>query len=55
MTLTPLMYLDSVRGWRHDLHPIPETAFEEHQTSRYAATVLRDVGYDVVTGIGGTK
>ena len=54
MTLTSLDDLDRVRGWRHDLHRIPETAFEEHQTSEYAAAVLRDLGYDVVTGIGGT-
>lgn len=43
-----------VRGWRHHLHQIPETAFAEHQTSAYLAVVLRDLGYDVTTGIGGT-
>src|SRR5262245_41752094 len=43
-----------VRTWRHDLHRIPETAFDEHKTSSYAATVLRDHGFDVATGIGGT-
>lgn len=42
------------RGWRHDLHQIPETAFGEHETSAYVARVLRDLGYDVTTGIGGT-
>lgn len=43
-----------VLTWRHDLHRIPETAFEEHQTSAYVARVLTDLGYDVTTGIGGT-
>jgi hippurate hydrolase len=43
-----------LRGWRHDLHRIPETAFEEHKTSAYIARVLTDLGYEVATGIGGT-
>jgi hippurate hydrolase len=42
------------RTWRRDLHQIPETAFEEHETSTYVARVLREVGYDVTAGIGGT-
>ena len=37
-----------------DLHQIPETAFEEHETSTYVARALRDLGYDVTAGIGGT-
>jgi amidohydrolase len=45
---------DPVRAWRHDLHQIPETAFDEHRTSAYVATVLRELGYEVTTGIGGT-
>lgn len=40
--------------WRHELHQIPETAFAEHATSDYVASVLRDLGFDVTTGIGGT-
>jgi amidohydrolase len=43
-----------VRAWRHALHQIPETAFAEHETSRYVAGILGDLGYDVTTGIGGT-
>jgi hippurate hydrolase len=43
-----------VLTWRHDLHRIPETAFEEHQTSAYVTRVLTDLGYEVTTGIGGT-
>jgi hippurate hydrolase len=43
-----------VLTWRRDLHRIPETAFEEHQTSAYVARVLTQLGYEVTTGIGGT-
>jgi hippurate hydrolase len=42
------------RAWRHDLHRIPETAFREHETSAYVASVLGELGYIVETGIGGT-
>jgi hippurate hydrolase len=42
------------RGWRHDLHRIPETAFAEHETSAYVAQVLHNLGYNVTTRIGGT-
>jgi hippurate hydrolase len=34
--------------------PHPETAFTEHATSGYVATELRALGFDVVTGVGGT-
>ena len=50
----PPEVLDRARGWRHDLHRIPETAFAEHATSAYVADVLTGLGYDVTTGIGGT-
>ena len=43
-----------LRQWRHQLHRIPETAFNEHATSAYVADVLRTLGFDVLTGIGGT-
>lgn len=43
-----------VRAWRHHLHQIPETAFAESETSAYVANVLRELGFDVTTGIGGT-
>jgi amidohydrolase len=46
--------LARARAWRHDLHRIPETAFGEHETSAYVARVLRELGFEVVTGIGGT-
>lgn len=46
--------LARTRGWRHHLHQVPELAFEEHQTSAYVAAALRELGYQVTTGIGGT-
>ena len=36
---------------RRDLHRIPETAFTEEKTSRYVADYLRELGFQVVTGI----
>lgn len=42
------------RTWRHALHRIPETAFEEHETSDYVAAVLAELGFDVTRGVGGT-
>lgn len=43
-----------VRAWRHDLHRIPEIAFNECETGRYIAAVLAGLGFEVTTGIGGT-
>lgn len=43
-----------LRLWRHQLHRIPETAFSEHATSAYVADVLTGLGFDVVSGVGGT-
>lgn len=40
--------------WHHFLHEHPETAFEEENTSRFAADKLTEMGYEVVTGIGKT-
>lgn len=45
---------DRLRGWRHHLHQIPETAFAEHRTSEFVAGVLRDIGFEVEKGVGGT-
>src|SRR5262245_57950 len=50
----PAGLVERVRGWRHDLHRIPETAFGEHETSGYIASVLGELGFEVATGIGGT-
>ena len=43
----------TLREWRHDFHQHPETAFEEHRTSRRIAEILREAGLDIVTGLGG--
>ncbi|MGN6581364.1 MAG: M20 aminoacylase family protein [Bordetella sp.] len=53
------MYVDTelgaqLVGWRHHLHQIPETGFNEHQTSRFVATALELMGLEVHRGIGGT-
>lgn len=39
---------------RRDLHRHPELGFEEHRTAGVVAARLRDLGYDVTEGIGGT-
>lgn len=49
----PMPTADTLREWRHDLHRHPETAFEEHRTSRRIAEILRKAGLDIVTGLGG--
>lgn len=43
-----------LRAWRHHLHRHPETAFAEHATADFVASVLREAGYEVARGIGGT-
>ena len=40
--------------WRHRFHRVPETGFEEHETSGFAAEVLEGFGLEVTRGIGGT-
>lgn len=39
---------------RHAIHMQPELAFDEHLTSALVAEKLKQWGYDVTTGIGGT-
>ena len=40
--------------WLQELHRHPETGFQEVRTAAFVARRLRDFGYDVATGIGGT-
>jgi hippurate hydrolase len=44
--------LETIKGWRHHLHRHPELSFEEAETSRYIADLVRSWGYDVVEGVG---
>ena len=40
--------------WRRDFHRHPELGFDEHRTSARVAELLRELGLEVHTGIGGT-
>lgn len=50
--------LEHVRGWQEDfyrtLHAHPELSHQEHDTAASVAARLRDGGYDVHEGVGGT-
>ncbi|MFW6136140.1 MAG: M20 metallopeptidase family protein [Chloroflexota bacterium] len=41
-------------AWRRDFHRHPELAFHEHRSARIIADHLRDLGYDVHTGVAET-
>lgn len=46
--------LNQLVGWRHSLHQIPETAFEEVKTAKFVSGKLLEMGYEVETGVGKT-
>ena len=41
-------------AWRRDFHQHPELAFEEHRSAGIIARELRQLGYDVETGVADT-
>ncbi|MGW1737318.1 amidohydrolase [Nocardia sp. NPDC001965] len=45
---------DEIEDRYRDLHTHPELGMNEHRTADIVATALREYGYDVTTGIGGT-
>ena len=53
-----LAALDQTRDWQQifyqDLHQHPELSHQEHRTAAAVAQRLRDSGYDVTEGLGGT-
>ncbi len=44
-------HLDELIDLSHRIHAHPETAFEEHRSSRWTASVLSDAGFDVRAGV----
>ena len=45
---------ETVIAIRHHLHTIPELAMQEYETSAYIAEKMKEFGFDVTTGVGGT-
>lgn len=54
MTALPPVDRDRLVATRRDLHAHPELGFEEQRTGALAAKRLRQLGYDVKTGVGKT-
>src|SRR5678815_96241 len=46
--------LVKLEGIYRDIHANPELSMQEHRTSGIAAAWLREQGYDVTEGVGGT-
>ena len=46
--------LAKLEGIYRDIHANPELSMQEHRTSGIAAAWLRERGYDVTEGVGGT-
>jgi amidohydrolase len=45
---------EQVIAWRRDIHQHPELAFQERRTSALVAKVLKNLGYEVHTGLADT-
>ena len=46
--------LEKVEAVYRDVHANPELSMQEQRTSRIAASWLREQGYEVAEGVGGT-
>jgi amidohydrolase len=45
---------DHIVGWRRYVHQHPELSFQEHETARFVAQTLREMGIGVQTRVGKT-
>ncbi|HDQ34936.1 MAG TPA: amidohydrolase, partial [Chloroflexi bacterium] len=46
--------IEQLVAWRRDFHRHPELGLEEHRTAGIVAQTLRELGYQVQTGIAET-
>lgn len=52
---TVLSHAEEVIRLRRHFHMYPEPGYEEHETARFIAQYLRDLGIDVSEGVGGVS
>jgi IAA-amino acid hydrolase len=45
---------EQIVGWRRHVHQHPELSFQEHETARFVARTLSDMGIAIQTGVGKT-
>jgi IAA-amino acid hydrolase len=45
---------ERIVGWRRHVHQHPELSFQEHETARFVARTLSDMGIAIQTGVGKT-
>lgn len=50
----PVSLIEQATRWRKELHALPELGYQEYQTSRKVAELLREFGLQVHTGLAGT-
>src|SRR5690606_28087148 len=51
-TITPELDQASMKQWFEALHRAPELSMQENKTADYIASILKDLGYEVETGVG---
>ena len=47
-------HFEQIRTWRRSIHKNPELSFKESATAKLVAAELKEMGYEVATGVGGT-